>query len=146
MALAAKINRKNYHVYTLVGDGECDEGTIWETAMLAAQHHLENFTIVVDHNHMQAMGRCDDVLQIDPLGERWRVFGWNVVEVQDGNDHNQLKTAFCAPTYGQPKCIIANTVKGKGISFMENELLWHYRDPQGEFYDRAVEELEAAKK
>lgn len=146
MALAAKINRKNYHVYTLVGDGECDEGTIWETAMLAAQHHLENFTIVVDHNHMQAMGRCDDVLQIDPLGERWRVFGWNVVEVQDGNDHNQLKAAFCEPTYGQPKCIIANTVKGKGISFMENELLWHYRDPQGEFYDRAVEELEAAKK
>lgn len=146
MALAAKMNKKDYRTYALVGDGECDEGIIWETAMLAAQHCLEKFTIIVDHNHMQAMGSCEDVLRIDPLGEKWRAFGWNVVELQDGNDHNQLKSAFCVPTCGQPKCIIANTVKGKGVSFMENELLWHYRDPQGEFYDRAVAELEAAKK
>ncbi len=145
MALAAHSAEKRYRVYTVVGDGECNEGSVWETALTANQYGLDNFTIIVDRNGMQAMGRCEDLMQMEPLADKWRCFGWTVVDVQDGNDHQQLRRAFAVPTHGKPKCIIARTVKGKGISFMENNLLWHYRDPQGTFYTRALEELEAHK-
>ena len=90
---------------------------------------------------MQAMGHCEELMQMEPMADKWRSFGWTVLDVEDGNDHDQLRRAFCAPANGKPKCIIARTVKGKGVSFMENNLLWHYRDPQGEFYDKAIAEL-----
>lgn len=143
LALAAKIQNKSHKVYAIAGDGECDEGVIWETALIANQNKLNNLIVIVDHNHMQAMGDCEEVSRLEPFGDKWRSFGWDVIELKDGNNHKQLKDAFMKEMGDSPRCIIANTTKGKGISFMENELLWHYRDPQGEFYEAAVKELEA---
>lgn len=143
LALAAKIQKKSHRVYAIMGDGECDEGVVWETALVGNQKKLNNFIVIVDHNHMQAMGDCEEVCSLEPLGDKWRSFGWDVIELEDGNDHDQLRDALTKEMGESPRCIIANTIKGKGISFMENQLLWHYRDPQGEFYEKAVEELEA---
>lgn len=141
MAMAAKCGKRPYNVYTVIGDGECNEGSIWEMAMTASQYKLDNFTVVIDRNGMQAMGFCEELLQMEPMAEKWRDFGWTVAEVADGNDHDQLRGAFHAPFHGKPKCIVARTVKGKGVSFMENNLLWHYKDPQGDFYERAIREI-----
>ena len=141
MALHARRREKEYRVYAIVGDGECNEGSVWETAMLAAQEHLSQLTVVVDCNGMQAMGNCADVLNMKPMETKWDSFGWYVESV-DGHDHNALRKAFSNSSGDKPKVILAYTTKGKGVSFMENELLWHYRDPQGEDYARAVAELE----
>ncbi len=145
MALAGKLNHEEHHVYAIVGDGECDEGAFWETILFAHQYQLNNYTIIIDRNHIQAMGDCQKVMDTGNLFQKIKDFGWNTIEI-DGNNHDQilkaLKTGF---DNDLPICIIANTIKGKGISFMENQLLWHYRDPQGEFYDQALKELEAAK-
>lgn len=146
MAMAAKRRKAPYRVFAVAGDGECNEGVVWETALIAARFKLDNFTAVIDRNGMQAMGRCEDILPTEPLAKKWESFGWQAIEVKDGNDHGQLRAAFSVPSDGRPRCIVANTVKGKGVSFMENELLWHYRDPQGEYYERAVAELEAQRK
>lgn len=145
MALAARNNKYLYQVYTLIGDGECNEGVVWETALAANQFSLDNFTVIIDRNKMQAMGNCESILKMEPMADKWRSFGWNVVEVTDGHDHNLLKHAFSVPSNGHPKCVIAETIKGKGISFMENNILWHYRDPQGETYRAAIAELEDQK-
>lgn len=142
IALAGKQRKADYRVYAVVGDGECNEGVVWETALIAHQYGLDNFTVVVDRNGMQAMGDCESVMRMEPLADKWKSFGWNVITVADGNDHDQLRSALRTVTQGSPTCVIAKTVKGKGVSFMENELLWHYRDPQGEYYLRAVSEIE----
>lgn len=142
MALAGRNMPHPFHVYVLVGDGECNEGVVWETALTANQYKLDNFTVIIDRNGMQAMGNCEELLQMEPMADKWRSFGWEAIDVADGNDHDQLRQAFYAPANGKPKCIIARTIKGKGISFMENNLLWHYRDPQGELYEQAIEEIE----
>ena len=141
MALNAKLRQLAYKTFAIVGDGECNEGAVWETAMFAAQNKLDNFTVIIDKNNMQAMGQTKDILDLTPMGERWRAFGWHVEEI-DGHDHDQLRNAFQKENNGKPKIIIANTVKGHGVSFMENELLWHYKDPQGELYLQAVKEIE----
>lgn len=141
MALNGIIKKKEYKVYSVVGDGECDEGSVWEMAAFAAHNKLDNFTVIVDRNHMQAMGWCSNVLDMDPFQEKWKAFGWHVVNVVDGNDHQQLREAFRNYSKGKPRVIIANTIKGKGVSFMENQLLWHYRDPQGQAYLDALKEL-----
>lgn len=143
MALDAKWKGRDNRVFAIVGDGECNEGSVWETVMLAAQKRLDNFTVIVDRNRMQAMGFSKDILDMDPLADKWRAFGWHAVEVADGSDHDALRAAFREDSGGKPKVILANTVKGHGVSFMENNLLWHYRDPQGAFYEDAVKELEA---
>lgn len=145
MALAAKNAGKDYKVYAIVGDGECEEGIVWEIAMFANRYSLSNFTVIVDKNGMQAMGSCDDVIALGNLGKKWNSFGWNAIEVADGNDHNQLREAFQSRSNDKPNVIIANTIKGKGISFMENNLLWHYRDPQGDDFENAMKELEGKK-
>lgn len=142
MALHAKLKHKDYKVYVVVGDGECNEGSVWETAMFASQYKLDNFTVIVDRNGMQAMGFCKDVIDMEPLVAKWESFGWKTVNVKDGNNHDQLREAFAVQTDGHPRVIIANTIKGKGISYMENNLLWHYHDPQGEEYEKAIKELE----
>lgn len=146
MALNGKLKNKEYRVYAIVGDGECNEGSLWETVMFAAHNKLDNFTIVVDRNRMQAMGFCDDIINMEPISERWEAFGWHVIDVNDGNDHEMLRQAFNEESQGKPKVIICRTIKGKGVSFMENQLLWHYRDPQGEYYYQAVKEIENVKK
>lgn len=142
MALNAKARNKDYNVYVIAGDGECNEGSFWEMIMFAAQNHLDNLTVIIDNNGMQAMGFCEDIINLEPLADRIRPFGWNVVDVLDGHDHASLRSAFNATTDGKPKAIIARTVKGKGVSFMENNLLWHYRDPQDEDYIKAIKEIE----
>ena len=141
IALAGKVANKKYKVYAVMGDGECNEGSVWEMALFANHVGLDNFTVVIDHNKMQAMGDCADVMDLGSLAEKWRAFGWDVLEV-DGHNHEELFNAFESPTKGKPKCVIAHTVKGKGVSFMEGNLLWHYRDPQGEEYSNALSELE----
>lgn len=142
MALHAKRRSKNYKVYAVVGDGECNEGAVWEMASLASQQNLDNLTVVIDRNQMQAMGFCNDIINMEPLAQKWEDFGWTVYDLKDGHDHGLLKAAFYADSRGKPKTVIAHTIKGKGVSFMENELLWHYRDPQGSFYEKACRELE----
>lgn len=143
MALNAKLKKLDYKTYAIVGDGECNEGSVWETVMLAHQYKLDNFTVIVDVNGMQAMGETKTVIDMEPFVDKWRAFGWYVIDVMDGHDHYALKQAFLENSNGLPKVILARTIKGKGISFMENQLLWHYRDPQGEFYEQALKELEA---
>ena len=143
MALAAKLDNKPYHVYAIVGDGECNEGSFWETVMFANQYNLSNFTIIIDRNRMQAMGDVAKVMDTGNLGEKIKTFGFNVLSI-NGNSHEELFDAFQTKfDNDKPICIVANTIKGKGVSFMENQLLWHYRDPQGEFYESAKKELEA---
>lgn len=142
MAIAAKRKHETHKVYAIVGDGECDEGSVWEMALLAAQQKLDNFTVIVDRNYHQAMGRIESVVNTEPFADKWRAFGWHVINVDDGNSHEQLKFAFDEDSCGKPKVIIAKTVKGKGVSFMEDNLLWHYRDPQGDDFENALKEVE----
>lgn len=144
MALNAKLRKKDYRTFAIVGDGECNEGSVWEAAMLASQQKLSNFTVIVDCNGMQAMGECADVINMEPMSDKWKSFGWHVAEV-NGHDHDALLHAFEEDSSGKPKVILARTIKGKGVSFMENQNLWHYRDPQGDAYEQAVAELEANK-
>ncbi len=146
MAYAALKDQKDFKVYAVLGDGECDEGSVWEAALFASHFGLENLTCIVDHNKMQSMDFCDKTLDLGDLGAKWEAFGWNVLRV-NGNDHNALKVAFVKSfDNGRPKAIIANTVKGYGIPFMENDILWHYRFPHdGWEYDLAVSELHKIK-
>lgn len=141
MALSGKMHGRGFHVYAIIGDGENEEGSVWEMALFAAHQRLDNFTVVVDRNRMQAMGFCDEQAGLCRLSEKWAAFGWRVVVVEDGNDHKQLIDAFSSRSTDRPTVIIANTVKGKGVSYMENDLLWHYRDPQGELFTEAIMEL-----
>ncbi len=127
-------------VYVIVGDGECNEGSTWETALFAAQHHLNNLTVVVDRNRMQGLGDTEELLALEPFADKWRAFNWHVVQV-DGHDHDALRAAF-AEKSDRPHCILADTVKGKGVSFMENELKWHYSPPNDEEFNRAMAELQ----
>ena len=146
MALAAKQDGKHHRVFAVLGDGECDEGSVWEAALFANQYRLENLVAIVDHNHMQSLDTCEKTLELEDFGAKWRAFGWNVIEL-NGHDHEALQAAL-ADTHNpghKPTVVIANTVKGKGISFMENDILWHYRFPHdGWEYDGALNELHAA--
>ncbi len=143
-AYFGKIYNLNHKVYVLLGDGECDEGMIWEAAMFASHHQLSNLIAIVDYNKIQSLGAIQEILTLEPFRMKWEAFGWNVVEV-DGHNHNELKEVFSAIVSintNKPSCIIAHTVKGKGVSFMENTVLWHYRSPQDEEYASAKKELE----
>lgn len=144
MALAAKYNKQLHQVITLMGDGECQEGSVWEMAMFAAHQKLNNLTVVIDHNKLQSLDTLENTMSIRNLPERWKAFGWEVTEV-DGHCHEALRNAFLQTKTDAPNCIIAHTVKGKGVSFMENQVLWHYRDPQGTFFDQAMAELDQSK-
>ena len=146
MALNAKLDKKPYYTYAIVGDGECDEGSIWEMALFANQFKLNQFVVIVDHNKMQSLDFCENTLSLAPFAEKWKAFGWNVLDI-DGHNHDELRTAFAKAkeSADKPTVIISNTVKGKGISFMEFDILWHYRFPHGgEEYDGALKELHAA--
>ena len=145
MAKGAKYLDKDINVYTLLGDGEIEEGQVWEAAMFAGFHKLDNLVLIVDNNGLQIDGKIEDVCSPYPIDEKFRAFNFHVIDVADGNDMEQLRQAFAEArsTKGMPTAIIAHTVKGKGVSFMENDILWHYRTPQGEEYDAALAELEA---
>ena len=146
MALGAKMDAATWRTYVVLGDGECDEGSVWEAALQAAQYKLDRLIAVIDYNHMQSLATVDETLRLEPFEQKWKDFGWNAVSV-DGHDTEALLKAFewAKENAGsrKPSVILAHTVKGKGISFMENNILWHYRTPQGEEYDAALKELEA---
>ncbi|MGN0762334.1 MAG: transketolase [Aristaeellaceae bacterium] len=146
MALGAKMDRAPWRTYVILGDGECDEGSVWEAALQAHQYQLDNLIAVVDHNRMQSLDFCEKTIALEPFADKWRDFGWQV-QVVDGHDVAALQAAFARAQSnlggGKPSVIIAETTKGKGVSFMENDILWHYRTPQGEEYDAALKELEA---
>ena len=139
MALAAKIDKKTHKVFVVMSDGELDEGSNWEAFMFAAHHGLNNLTAVIDRNKLQSMKTTEETLSLEPLRDKLIAFGWNVIEV-DGHNHNELFSALDSDTK-KPKVIIANTIKGKGVSFMENEISWHYRTPSGELFDQAMKDL-----
>ena len=142
MALAGKMDGKHYRVYTLLGDGESEEGQVWEASMFAGHHHLDNLCVIVDYNGLQIDGPVAEVAGPDPLDEKFRAFGFQVTTV-DGNDFDQLEEAFAAAKAckGKPFAIIAKTVKGKGVSFMENQVGWHGKAPNAEEYEIAKKEL-----
>lgn len=142
MALAAKMDYKDYRVFTLMGDGELAEGSVWEAAMAASQYKLDNLVGIVDRNRLQITGSTDDVMSNEPLDKKWESFGWDVIEV-DGNDIAELVQVFHSipKTEGKPTIILANTIKGKGISFAENEAGWHHHVPSQEEYELAMKEL-----
>lgn len=145
MALAGKWDHDGSRVFVVMSDGEMDEGTTWETALIAAQHKLENLVVIVDYNKIQSIGDTKDVLDLEPLAAKWAAFRWGVREV-DGHNLEELDAALRAAPFepGRPSCIVAHTVKGKGVSFMENNLLWHYRPPAGEELAAALREVEAS--
>lgn len=149
MAYARKKDGRSGRVFVVLGDGECNEGSVWEAALFANHFRLDNLVAIVDHNHMQSLDFNENTLEIEDFASKWKAFGWRVLEI-DGNDHAALRGAFREAAAGddghKPVVIIANTVKGKGIGFMQNDILWHYRFPHdGWEYDTAVTELHAAK-
>jgi transketolase len=131
LAWRARQRGERWRTYVLLGDGECDEGSVWEAAMFAAHHRLSNLVAVVDYNKLQSLATTEQTLALEPFADKWRAFGWHVSEV-DGHDHQQLGRSLAVPRGGppdRPRCVLAHTIKGKGVSFMENEVLWHYRPP-----------------
>lgn len=142
IALAGKMNNQNYHVYTLMGDGEQAEGSVWEAAMSAGNYRLDNLTAIIDHNRLQISGPISQVMDSEPLIEKYEAFGFDVVEV-NGNDMSELVPALeTSNNAGKPKLILADTIKGRGISFAENQASWHHKVPTKEEYEQGVEELE----
>jgi len=141
MALAGKINKQKHNIYTIISDGECDEGSNWESILFAAHHKLNNLTVVIDRNYLQSIKLTEETIELEPLAAKWLAFGWEVVEI-DGHDFTEIFKALKKNTNSKvPKCIIAKTVKGKGVSFMENNNLWHYRSAQGNEFQQALKEL-----
>jgi transketolase len=142
VALAARREERRYHVFVVMSDGECDEGTTWETALIASQHRLGNLCAVIDANGIQSLGRISDVVELEPLTDKWAAFGWDVAEI-DGHDHAALEAALKPQgrVGDPPKMVIARTVKGKGVSFMEDDNLWHYRPPDDAERAAALAEL-----
>ena len=128
IAYANKADNKHSHVYVILGDGECQEGSIWEGALSAPTLELDNLTVVIDHNKLQAMDDLSQIVRMTPFVDKWRSFGWNVIEI-DGHNYSQIREALLSRQKKRPALIVANTIKGKGVSFMENVPIWHYRMP-----------------
>lgn len=145
MALAAKMDQKGYHVFCLMGDGEQAEGSLWEAAMAGAHYKLDNLIGIVDRNRLQISGGKEEVMGLEPLEEKWSAFGWHVVSI-DGNDVAEIQKTFqnAPESVGKPTLVMANTVKGKGISFTENAPEWHHRVPSDTELAKAIQELDTA--
>lgn len=141
MALGAKMNGMGYHTYVLMGDGEQAEGSVWEAAMAASSYKLDNLTAILDRNHLQITGATEKVMALEPLKEKWEAFGFHVTEI-DGHDYGQIFDALHFRKKDQPVLVLANTVKGKGVSFMENQAKWHHGVLNEQQYIQAIRELE----
>lgn len=143
MALAGKMDKKDYRVYTVMGDGELAEGSVWEGAMAAAHYKLDNLCATVDRNRLQISGNTEDVMAHDDLHERFRSFGWHVIDVKDGNDIDQLAEAYeeAETVKGKPTVVIANTVKGCGSAVMEDKAAWHHKVPTAEEYEQIIKDF-----
>lgn len=142
MAIAAKYDSKPYRVFVLLGDGECDEGSVWEAAMFAGNKRLDNLIVVIDYNKIQSFGSVEEINSLEPFVDKWRSFGWETRETDGHNVEKLIKILSRLPfKSGKPNILIAHTVKGKGVSFMENELKWHYKSPNKEELEQAIEEI-----
>lgn len=146
MAVSAKLSNDSYRVYTLLGDGEIQEGQVWEAAMFAGHRKLDNLVVIVDNNGLQIDGKVEDVCSPYPIGDKFAAFNFHVINVADGNDFDQLRAAFkeAKETKGMPTAIVMKTVKGKGVSYMENQAGWHGKAPNDQEYATAMEELKKA--
>ena len=142
MAIAGKLENKNYRVYCILGDGELEEGQIWESAMSATKYKLDNLCIIIDNNNLQIDGTIDEVMSPKPIDEKFRSFGFEIIKI-DGHNLEEIKSAFevARNIKNKPVCIIANTIKGKGVSYMENKPEWHGKAPNDEEYKQAVEDI-----
>jgi transketolase len=142
MALAAKRDAEAHRVFVMLSDGECDEGSNWEAALFAPHHELDNLVVTVDYNKIQSLGHVKDVLDLDPLADKWKAFGWATREL-DGHDVGALQTTLAQVPFepGRPSCIVAHTIKGKGVSFMEGKLQYHYTPARGDELELALAEL-----
>jgi transketolase len=142
MAKALKIRGGAQRVFVLLSDGECDEGSNWEAILFAAHHGLDNLVAIVDYNKIQSLAPVAETIALEPFADKWRAFNWSVVDV-DGHSHQALRQTFSRLSpHGRPTVVIAHTTKGKGVSFMENSVLWHYRTARGAEFDAALLELE----
>lgn len=140
MAYAAKIDSKDHRIFVLMSDGELNEGSNWEALMFSSHHNLSQLVAIIDRNRLQSMKSTEETLALEPLGDKFRSFGWHV-SVVDGHNHEQL-TNTLKQKHAKPHIIIAETIKGKGVSYMENQVAWHYKSPQGELFEQAIKELE----
>jgi transketolase len=143
MAYSARLARRSHRCFTLLSDGECDEGSNWEAILFAGHHHLSNLVAIIDYNKIQSLASVKDTMELEPFADKWQSFQWAVEEV-DGHDHAALKTVLSrvSATPEKPRCVIAHTIKGKGVSFMEGSVLWHYRTARENEFDNAWAELE----
>ena len=144
MALSAKLSNKDYRVFTVLGDGEIQEGQVWEAAMFASHYNLDNLTAVVDNNNLQIDGTIEEVMSPYPIGEKFKAFGWNVIEI-DGHNFDEIEAAFNKANEfsSKPTVIVSHSVKGKGVSFMENNVAWHGSAPNDDQYNQAMADLAA---
>ncbi len=143
MALAGKRENQSYRVFVILSDGELDEGSNWEPILFSPQHKLDNLVVIVDYNKIQSFGTVKEILDLEPLSDKWKAFGWSVREI-DGHDPQKIEDTFKSVPFEQdkPSVIIAHTIKGKGVSFMENQLAWHYKSPNTEQLTQALAEVE----
>jgi transketolase len=143
MAMAFKMAGSTQRVFVLLSDGECDEGSNWEAILFAQHHRLDNIVAIIDYNKIQSLARVSETIELEPFKDKWKAFNWSVEEV-DGHDHESMIPIFSSLPLesAKPSVVIAHTIKGKGVSFMENTVLWHYRCPRGEEFNAALKELE----
>lgn len=145
LALSAKLQKKNTKIYCIVSDGDCNEGSTWEAAMFAAQHHLDNLVVIFDNNKLQGFGRSEDVIDLEPVIDKWKAFNFEVFEAKDGNSFDDLLEQFNQINKSKsdkPKCIVARTLKGSGVSFMTDKLEWHYLPMNDDQFAKAISEVE----
>lgn len=140
IALAEEREKLGYRTFVIISDGELNEGSIWEGILFAAQHHLSRLTLVIDYNKIQSFGNTEDIINVEPLGKKFEAFNWDVMEI-DGHDYEQIEKALSKEGNEKPKVVIAHTIKGKGVSFMEHQLKWHYKNPDPIQYVQAKKEL-----
>ncbi|AZR81689.1 transketolase [Thiomicrospira sp. S5] len=143
MAYSAKLDNKDHRIFVLMSDGELNEGSNWEAFMFAAHHKLNNLVAIIDRNRLQSMKTTEETLGLEPLADKLSVFGWKVLEV-DGHDHEDLRRCLSMKDVNKPLVLIANTTKGKGVSFMENNVAWHYKTPTDKLFEEAINELQGA--
>lgn len=145
LALAGKLKKKNHKIYCVLSDGDCNEGSTWEAAMFAAQHKLDNLVVIIDQNNLQGFGRSEEVISMEPMADKWQSFNFETEVIKNGNDFETINKGFNKMNQSKlkkPKCLIAKTTKGSGISFMEDRLEWHYLPMTDEQYNQALKEIE----
>jgi transketolase len=140
IAIAGQIDAMDYRTFVVTGDGELQEGSMWEAAMLAGHRKLDKLTAIIDRNRLQQGARTEETNTLEPLADKWRAFGWDVIEI-DGHDHAALLDTLSASAAGKPRCVIAHTIKGQGVSFMRDQVGWHHGAPSAEQYSQALQEL-----